>query len=700
MATISARTEESIFKIRKWGGLHESPDGDTKLNLGEAAVMRNFKVTRDGNLQRRPGSATILGLLQAYTILTEEKAEIVRTDSGVCSTLTMYPTATAETDGFVSLSGTSVSVSIDNSTQYAGYYWRYDAFHIWQLVSCTEDAGTGNYIWSMKRVTAVSASTNKKVAGLWSGRVNGVECLVAACDGKLWSLWNAANEIFQKVSIGDISTDWSVFMFGFSGKLYLLNGTQYKEWDGTTFKDVDGYRPLVSVTVPPGGGGSTLEQVNKLTGTRRCRFSPEGTSTVFVLPEKNLASIDYVHNTADGSDYTASTYTKDLGNGKVTFASAPPEGTDSIEIGWTVSTNFKAQVLAMHYAELFNGTQDSRVFFYGDGSNKAFYSGLDYDGNPRADYIPDENEIAFGEANAPVTGMIRHYSRLIAFKDNSAYSVQYGTITLADNRTVPAYYCTPVNRSIGNAAAGQVQLVLNSPRTLFGDDLYEWKNNSSYSSNLSVDERQAKRISDRIYATLASFDTGRCVCWDDNEHQEYYICCDGRALVNNYAADAWYTYENFPAVCMASFQGETYFGTADGRLVHLSHEYMTDDGELISAYWESGATDFGQDWRRKYSQEIFIGIKPEYNAEIIVTAQTDRKSDYAAKVVAKNLSTFSHVNYARFSFGTNRKPTMTRLKLKAKKFTYYKLILENKSLNTTATIVAVDIKVRYSGEVK
>ena len=56
MAAITGSANEKIFQIRAWGGLNENPDGDTKLKMGEAAVMRNFRITRDGNLQRRPGS--------------------------------------------------------------------------------------------------------------------------------------------------------------------------------------------------------------------------------------------------------------------------------------------------------------------------------------------------------------------------------------------------------------------------------------------------------------------------------------------------------------------------------------------------------------------------------------------------------------------------------------------------------------------
>ena len=44
-------------------------------------------------------------------------------------------------------------------------------------------------------------------------------------------------------------------MFGFDGKLYLLNGSEYKVWDGVSLENVGGYRPMVAVAAPPSGGG-------------------------------------------------------------------------------------------------------------------------------------------------------------------------------------------------------------------------------------------------------------------------------------------------------------------------------------------------------------------------------------------------------------------------------------------------------------
>lgn len=690
MATIRSSSREKVFSCKAWLGLHESPDGDTKLKFGEAANIRNWRITRDRNLKVRPGEDVISGLCRSYSLLVASTVEDARIDNDTSSVLTMYPTASAA-DGKITLSGASVSVKSDSAFQYAGYYWRETKFKVWQLVSC--DSTDGQHIWKMKRVRAVAASANPKVAGLWQGLVNGTEYVLAACDGKLWKLYDGE---WKKEEIGDVDTTQTVRIFGFSESAYILDGKKYRQWDGTTYGEVTGYVPLVLVSALPSGSGTELEQVNKLSDKRRAQYSPDGKATVFQLPETGLASVDSVRKNAQ----PVTGWTADAEKGTVTFSEAPEAGTNTIEITYSTGISFRSQVEAMRFSELYNGAQDTRVFLYGDGSNQVFYSGLDTDGKARADYFPDLNVANIGEANTPVTGLIRHYSRLIAFKTESTYSISYSTITLEDGRVTAGFYITPVNRTIGNAAMGQAMLVSNSPRTLHGQDCYEWSNVSRYSSNLSSDERQAKRISDRVYETLSGMDAERCVCWDDDYSQQYFIAFGKTALVHNYAADAWYYYSNFDAVCFLSFRGELYFGTSGGELRKLDDGERSIAGEEIDAYWESGSIDFGEDFRRKYIAQIWVGLKPTENSEVIVTVQTDRKSVYAEKVVQRKMASFANADFTDWSFETNYKPFMQRLKIKAKKVTYYKMVFKSRSDTTGATVVALDMRVRYNGYVK
>lgn len=551
--------------------------------------------------------------------------------------------------------------------------------------SCELAAQSANhYEWSFCAASASSNDSDTVVRGLWSGFVAGQEVLCAACNGYLWQLSRGEDGSWSKTACGTIDTDEDVFMFGFSGNLYLLNGSQYRVWNGTALTDVGGYRPLVAVSVPPEGGGTTLEQINKMTGARRVRVSPDGTATVFHLPEQNLASVDYVRYVASGTDITS--YDVSLTDGTVTIAPAPAEGTNSIEIGYSVAEDTAAEIRAMRYAELYNGSQDTRVFVYGDGTNRCFYSGIDYDGLPRADYFPDLNVAHVGDENTAITAMIRHYDRLLCFKLDSAWAIGYSQVTLADGTVTAGFYVAPINRSVGNCAPGQAVLVENRPRTLDGRSVVEWKSTSS-SGNINGDERNAERVSQRVDETIRTFDLATAKTFYDKYAHEYYVIgADGTALVHGIDADAWYVYTNFAAKCLINYMDELYFGTEDGYLRHFSTQYFSDEGEAIDAYWESGSMPFAADFRRKYSAMLWVGIRPDDNGYLEVSAKTDRKTDFAV--------------YSFETADAAQVPEMNRIKLKAKKFTYYNLILANNTSDRTATVVSVDIRVRGTGYVR
>lgn len=611
MATITGAADERVFQIQKWLGLNENPDGDTKLKMGEASVMRNFRVTRDGNLQKRPGTKYVL------------KGDVA-------------------------------------DAQYKA---------VWV-----------GFINGVERVMAIWSNTNTTyLRSLW--------------DGTAWVEGASAN-------VGTIGAIDHPHMFGFDDKLYILTGSEYYVYDGTTLSVVSGYVPLVATAVPPDGGGELLEQVNKLTPNRRAWFSPDGTHNVFQLPEKNIASVVAVRRTSNNSAITG--WTADTTAGTVTFNNAPAQGVSTVEIEWTATASQRSEITAMHFSETYNGSQDTRVFLYGDGSNTALYSDVDYYGKPNAEYFPDQNEVRVGVANTPITGMIRHYGTLAVYKTDGAWSINYGIITLADGNLASAFYVTPVNAAIGGEAPGQVQLVLNSPVTLFGQDLYEWRNSSYYTSNLTRDERQARRMSDRVFATLHSFDTTNCKCFDDNYNQEFYIANpDGKALVWNYAVDAWYYYTDFPALLPFSFHNELYYFKGNG-IVHVSTEHEYDEaynGDLnaIDCYWESGSMSFGRDYQRKYSAMLWVGIKPDAHALVDVTVMTDRSSALSEKEVDYALFDFEHVQFDNFTFSTNDKPQMKRLKIKAKKFVFYKLIFKTNTDDTSVTVTSADIRVRFTG---
>ena len=535
-------------------------------------------------------------------------------------------------------------------------------------------------------------TTTPVFCGAWYGMAGAAEHLLCAFGGVVFDIHYLS---LTARAVGTCTQAPTTF-FGFGGKVYLLNGHEYKSWDGgeeTSFADVVGYAPVTVTACTPEGQGTLLENVNRLNGLRRVRYSPDGEATVFQLPEKEIDSVTAV----EGTDIE---YTADTAAGTVTFTSAPTKGTNSVTITYKKGDGARAEVTGMTHSELFNGATDTRVFLYGDGTNRTIYSGIDGDtGLASADYFPDLYEAAIGESNTPITALVRHYARLLAFKTNSAWSIQYATMTLDTGATTSAFYVTPVNRQLGNEALGQVRLVENNPLTLDGGTIYQWRSTST-SGNITDSEQNAKRISDRVHVALENFSMPDTKTFNSKTQHEFWFLCNGAALIMNYVNDTWYYYTNMPFQQMLEIGTDVLGFTEAGGIVHVSREYRNDDGDEIDAYAATGAMDFDRDWQLKYSPMIFVAMEPEIGARITVTVESNRRSDYPEKMVAYSFATFSHADFNHWSFRTNRKPQVKRVKMKVKKATFYKLIFKSVSASATATVLETDVQLRYAGNVK
>ena len=580
--------------IKQFLGLRQDPYGAVNLEWGEAASMRNFRITEGYHLQIRPGTQTVLDLKELSESGTEEPCP---------------------------------------------------------------------------------------VRGMFYGKVGEANCFLVAQGGHVW---NIHPDTFQTEDLGTLE-DQDTFFFPFGGKVYLLNGAEYLSWSGTgTLQTVAGYVPLIAVSTPPGGGGTLLEALNLLTGAKRQQFSPDGTEATFQLGETNIDSVDDV-KTLDGS--TLSDYTTDLEQGTVTFSQVPEQGVNTIEIQWTKGTGEREQVEEMRFAECFNGASDTRVFLYGDGTNEALYSGLTEEGVPTAEYFPALSVLAVDRENTPLTGMIRHGERLLAFKPDGAFAIDYDTLTLEDGTLISAFYVNTIHRELGNEAPGQVRLLGNWPYTLTGHSIYRW-----VPTDHVRDERNALRISQRIEATLKDFDFQKVRVFDDSETQEYYLFCGDQCLVYHYGLDVWYLYDSL-SVSGALRVGENlYFGTEDGRILLVSRQYRSDDGSEIHAIWESGPMDFGAGNRRFHLLPITVSMQPETAARVTITMRSNRRGMYRSRVVAYSYCNFLHVDFRHFSFRTNQRPQKQRVRIPVRSAVYDQLVVESRSASATATLLEVQLE--------
>jgi hypothetical protein len=490
-------------------------------------------------------------------------------------------------------------------------------------------------------------------------------------------------------------TDDKIFFFNFNDKVYILNGHEYKYWDGTTFGVVAGYRPLIAIGTPPTGGGTIYEEINLLTGAVHQTFSPTAEKpTVYQLAQTNIDSVNFVR--VNGIDKTVTTdYTVDLINGKITFLSTTDHDSnvpDSIDIGWTKGTGNRAIVEKCRKALLYGGSNDTRLFIWGnsDCKNRRIYTGLAA-GVPSAEYFPANGYSDVGSDEFAITDIVRQYDRQIIFKENEAY---YSTIEItADGVEFPVY---PLNSAIGNIAFGQAQTIQNNPYTI-QKGAYEWI------ATTVRDERNASYKSKRVQPSLDEMDLAQALTFDHEKNGEYWLCVDSTAWVYNYRNDTWYKYtlHDTPS-CFISINDALYFGTVSGQIMYFDSDARTDNGHVIEAVWEMGFYDWDYEWLRKFLSKTWITIKPETKAEVDVYWQTDKDEsmDNNKAHIGYNLMDYEQIDYGNWSYNTGYSPQPFKLKTKAKKFVYFKLILKNNSLTDKLAILSINLLGRMGGEVK
>lgn len=575
----------------------------------------------------------------------------------------------------------------------------------------------------IQRIKLGDMRTPAPLLGVWAGFL-GEEDLLVVCDffsgkDRLFAYRkteDGENKLVAQQTgvLGLESADGAIVnIFTFNGNLYIMSTGNTAVYENDVFVKKEPYVPLVIAGANPAGGGTTLENINLLSPLRRMNFSSDGESKAYNLPAEAIGVTKIIVDNVQIDVNSAGSF--DASQKTFTFSTAPAKGVGNVEITYTTyaatAEKTRMQIIRCRLHEEYNGSTDTRLFVAGNGTNMCYYTGVTQDGEATALYFPAMNEVAVDMSGSAITGLVRHYSKLLVFKNDGTYTISYEPVTLTDGTTVAGFYLRPMNKEFGNEILGQVQTVNNYPRTITKDGLYEWRITSSYYK----DERYAKRISDMVEKSFAKADIRKIVTCDDDFKKNYYVFLndsEGTVLVNRYElnkGNCWCVYKSsiFRNVRWAMIYGGdmVFFNDTEGfrfaeAITADAPEQEEDKPHQIRAVWESGFMDFGADFRRKYSSEIYVSVEPRAGSEVIVTAETDKRTDYLEKTIKNSLFGFDNIDFSDFTFNTNDRPTINRVRLKVKKFVYYKLIFRIEKYGATGTILSVDQKIRFASMAK
>jgi hypothetical protein len=359
---------------------------------------------------------------------------------------------------------------------------------------------------------------------------------------------------------------------------------------------------------------------------------------------------------------------------------------DNVEIDWTKGSGTRSVVTGNKYANLFGGQNDSRVFLYGDGTNEIIYSGL-ADGLPSAEYFPVLNSSVIGASDSPVTYMETQYDRQIIYSKNASF---YSTIEQDDTlgTIFPIY---PLNDKVGNKPYGQGQLIQNNPIT-FDSGVYEWIATSVR------DERNANYISERVQTELEALDLSSIITKDYEDRGELWIVSGTTAYIYNYRLNVWYkfTLAHTPK-CFWEVDGDLYFGTSAGKIMRFTEDMLTDNGTKIADLLETGDIDFGENWRRKFLNFMYVGLQPEGRSKANVGWVSDYATSSDDETIEYNNLDFGNIDFGDFSFTSDYSPKPFRIKSKAKKFTYLKIVISCDSTAHKMTLLNITLPAIVGG---
>lgn len=535
-----------------------------------------------------------------------------------------------------------------------------------------------------KLVTSIAA---KKIQGQWYGKIGSTYYHLVACNGTLYKVVAGT-----PTSINTL-TDAPTFMFYNNGKVYVMNGTEYKEFNGTTLIDVVGYVPTIAVATPPAGGGTDLEDVNLLNGQKKQTFSSDGAATYFQLRETALTSVDLV--VYNGTAKTVTThYTVDLTLGRV-IPVTPADwatGVSNVSITWTkTSATNRAEINTCRKAIIFG----TRVHVFGNTTykNRRWHSGL-VAAITAADYFPATQFANIGPDKDAITDIVSQYDRQIICTDGGRTFYSY----YLDIDGVISFPYFELNETIGNQAFGQVQVLDNFPVSLQGG-VYRW------TSTGVRDERNAENISKRVKVSLDAIGStlSSVKTYDWESKREYWIASGKNVLAYNYGNDTWYKFFlNNTIESMLTIDGAMYFGTNNGEIMKFDDAELAFNGVAVSTEWEGGYYDFGAEWQRKFTNQVWVTMEPATKVNLDVYWQTDR--DPAEKMASVSIGyyrfVYSEANYGTWTYNTSSSPKPQRVRTKAKKFAFLKLILRNELLDYTSSVLAITFDARIGGNVK
>ena len=555
------------------------------------------------------------------------------------------------------------------------------------------------------------------------GRINGVHRLGAEL------LVHAGGKLYRRTVTGGswgleeigAMADAKSRSFVFDKKLYLLDGSMYRVYDGKTLEPVSSNAtvPTVIISRRPTGGGTAYQGLNLLGKKWTESFLGTKEATVYQLSADKLDQ-DPVTAEVLGQDgaWTAKQegedFTVDREKGTVTFKTAPGEspvtGQDNVRI--------TAAKTREGYADTINHCTIPAVYGVGGATDRAFLGG-----NPEKEgtdfysafddpaFFPDTSYTKISRDGGTIAGYTVLSNALAAFLSGGAEGRNVVVRTGTLNEDGDAVFRI-TNTIIGQNAVATDSFCRTDKEPLFLTDRGVFAITAEELTGEKYSQERSYYIGSAIREAKGRAEASACIYGDF-----YALALDGTIYLLDLQQKTYeqnspyssfqyecYYFPDIPArIVFTDTDGALCFGTEEGKLCQFAADAdapgsYNDNGEPYDAYWDTA--DF--DGNLFFHTKTFTGIAarlaaaPVTGVKIYALVRGTWKQVYDAGSKAR-FATFDYIDFGKFTFSGDQSPRTLYGKVKLKKVDKVRFRLRNNEANEPFGLYAFGVQYKEPG---
>ena len=527
-----------------------------------------------------------------------------------------------------------------------------------------------------------------KINGLWFCHIGDADHYICHAGTKLYKWSESGTPTVLKEDINDARS----CAFFLLSKLFILTGTEYLQYDGTTVTAVEAYIPTIVINRKPSGGGDFLEALNLIGSKWTEEFIGDGSSKDYQLTytgldtttvECKIYQTDQWVTKTEGTDFTV-----DRTLGKVTFSTAPASATiPNVKITASKTPAKKSKITGGKSATIYN---DSVIFVCGSERGVDYRSGYEKPG-----YFPDTGYDRIGTDATDIMGYckIGEYLGIIKesnSQDNTIFLRWHEQQTDKDGNLETVYRKKQGVVGVGAISRYAIGMLRDEPLFLSEQGIF------ALTSNAVTFERTVQNRSEYLdyYLTREEHPENAVCC----EWQGYFVVCvNGHAYIldskqatsksrsaSNYVYEGYY-WENIPARVLLSVGGALYFGTEDGKICKFNTDVegmakYNDNGSAITAIWSTLMDDDGRPQRLKtmLKKGGAVTLKPYTRSGVSICVRTEKDAvDREIRQGTMDILDWEDIDFSRFTFDSNDGPRDIMIKKKQKKYKRLQFVLRN-----------------------